>query len=1408
MSEQAINNGIAENPDANRYERIKKAQEYHSPVEQKIRSYDEKVQSLEAAPVSEPKAEDFEQFINAEGVLKLPEPSADPVKPDLSQDPKAPAAAAQDGTGEPKAPAGDNPAQNDQNASEAPQIKNMKPKRRSIERDGSTYIIEDREDGPYVIGRQPGANSPLRMYQKGIQVDEAMLLPENERTFLQNTVDFAKDAAVTLGDTTTGALRGIGIGEAKLVTNAARFLVDNPVGDAVLGKERVDKFADFTNRFLDNLDKAAAKAVKTKAGAVAQTGGEITGQFIMPTLGAYNKLRALGANPITASLIAEGGVAIAGINPDNENLADLIDKDSRFAPVRELLGTDPDDPDWKNRARNATETFALLGIGEGVGRGIVKGIEEAQRFGKEIPEQTARLLDEAVKKGSEVAQSENTKKAVAGTAVAGAAGAAALTPEEAQANARKDLLQKAISLLNDVDRPAGKAVIEKETVDRMLEAVKAGENPAKGLDFNLMRIENGEELGQVIDEISNVYEKKIYKAKRGVQTFDVTQEKADLSRQMGFDVEAALSRQPGELWPAHKIKAARDLFTAEVEKTREMALAIKQPGGNSEDAMIAFRKQMAVTAALQMQLKGAQTEVARALSQFRMTAKSPLESRVQIREMIEQAGGPENQELMVDAFINAVENGGPDAAAIFSRQAHNASSTEMLFEAWINSLLGSPQTHIVNISGNGLAAAQGVMERYAAAGYGAAERGVQRALGREISPGGITFDEANAYASGLAGSTIDALRSFGRALKSGEQSDLYGKLDYHSDAITAQNINELPISKSIAGRLGKDELLDANSTLALMVDNIGEYYYRLPGRFLMAEDDFFKTLNYRAELHARATREGTELRRAGMTPEEIEARKLEVLRDPQVAAPEIHLGAVDQMREQTFTAAPPQGGPAEAINRARMTMNIGDFPAGRIVVPFFNVINNITKYAASRTPGLALINPKSKTFQDLFSGDAARRQLVMGKWATGGSIMGTFAWLNLNGVCTGRLTDNPKLRAQMETQGKQAYSCMIPMPDGSHRVASYSRLEPAGMLAGIATTTAEAMHYVDSEEEREMLGIAAVAAIMPYMEDKAFFKGPADFLNAIMPQFGDDDARVDAMSRYFQGVLSSAPGAIAGPLAPGTPLSGFATREIAGDNTRRTYNPDKFRIEKDAWGDDVLVPNGTVYRTWEGTIKRIMSRTPGLSDKLPARKNIWGEDQIMQNGVMSDGVLSPIYSNDVKYDVTALRNANLPDKVKNGYFYGAKVGQDMTVDQFADFVKIVGINGELERLGAPISMPRKQISARNGNKVLGLPVDMNDQQYADFLEIMNGIKVTNDADPQRRRMNMKEALDWFVKQPEYAKLPDDGDATGSKGDMLRSLSNKYRDAAVNLFFSEHKDGAALMRRSIELKLKAQNTGAQ
>ncbi len=1429
-------------------------------------------------------------------------------------------------------------------------------RREYVDGEGVLYVIEDREDGPYVMAKQKG-DEEVQAYEQGLKLD---MLPDD--AVEKDISDRVEEIAAGTLEVGEGAMRGVGLGLTKFVTSVVRTAVDNPIGDMAIGAENVEAFEKFSNEFLANAEEVAKKSGITgeefgSGGKIAVGVGDIAGQYVAPAGALYKGFRAVGAAPLLAGLLADGSVGFAGVAPESENIFNMIPEDSEaFGLLNEVMGTDPEDPEFENRLRNTGEAMLMLGIGEAVVKGTISSLRAGKNAVKsmDLPEKVNKLID------------KNVDKAIKGAA--GAGGAAAIAPTDANAaigdegqsidsyletlrqvesggdplaknpnSSAKGLYQfidstgkefgldkvefgteaytqaeeravreltsrneaglekalgrsptqgelylahqqglggalkilqnptkNAVELLgreqvklngghegmnaiqfarlwtkkfdgskagaegvevagigkqgfelladmmkkgpsNEVVAKAGNLLAEDggrivpdETALRVREAIESG-GSAQGIDFNLSRMETPEQLDLMIDEISEIYKEPIKKSKGGVQTFDDTQAKADLSRMTGFNVEEVLGRREGELWPAHKIKAARDIFVSELEKTEDLARAIKE-GENTSENMIAFRRQLAVVSAVQSQIKGVQTETARALGQYRMTAKTPMETQVNIAEMMEKTGGADANQQLVDAYLNVLENGGADAGATFARNANQVTGTDMLYEAWINSLLGSPTTHAVNMVGNSLTIAQSGIERFVAATYGAAERSVGNTFGKEI--GGITFKEAAAHAQGQAMATKDAISAMFKAFKTGEGSDLFGKIDYYQDAITTQNVNELPLSKTIASKMmNKDEMIESNSQLAHMIDFMGEYYYRLPGRFLMAEDELFKTMNYRGQIHALAAREAGEL---GLDKVAAKERLNEILADPQLNAPEIHRNAFEFSREQTFTTPPPQGGPAQNLQRTLTSAKIGNFPAGRVVVPFFNVINNITKYTASRTP-LPLLNSNSKTFKDIFSGDAAARQMAMGKIATGSSFLGLGAYLATNGICTGRISDNPKMVSQIEKgQGKKRYSCQLP---GSDRTFSYNRLEPAGMLMAISADTANALAYVDNEEERQSVVLAATAAIVPYMQDKSFFEGISSFFEAFNPQFGGDESRSGAMGRFFSDIAASAPGAIGGPLAPGTPLSRNLNKNLLKDNARRMAEANKWSIEKDKYGEDILVPNSEDYQNWERTINKIMSATPGLASNLPIDVNVWGEE-IRYEGGLGPDIITPIYANTPAYDIKDLKGKNFPKKIEAGQFRDVRVGAEMTIEQHRKFVDVVGIDGELERLNMPLNKPRSDLSARVNGKVVGLPVELNPSDRIDLIRIMNEIRVPNDAHPERKHMNLKETLNWMITQPEYAMLPDDRDATGAKGDLIRKVYNEYKGSSIELFFAQHPKGQAYFKRSVQMKQKAQNTGVQ
>ena len=80
-------------------------------------------------------------------------------------------------------------------------------------------------------------------------------------------------------------------------------------------------------------------------------------------------------------------------------------------------------------------------------------------------------------------------------------------------------------------------------------------------------------------------------------------------------------------------------------------------------------------------------------------------------------------------------------------------------------------------------------------------------------------------------------------------SDVFTKIEtqQYRPSISAENIH-----RKLTGRQ-----LENGGAIARGVDLLGEMV-RLPGRFLTAEDEFFKAVGYRMELHARAFRKASD----------------------------------------------------------------------------------------------------------------------------------------------------------------------------------------------------------------------------------------------------------------------------------------------------------------------------------------------------------------------------------------------------------------------------------------------------------------------------------------------------------------------------------------------------------------------
>ena len=114
-----------------------------------------------------------------------------------------------------------------------------------------------------------------------------------------------------------------------------------------------------------------------------------------------------------------------------------------------------------------------------------------------------------------------------------------------------------------------------------------------------------------------------------------------------------------------------------------------------------FRRAMSQHRAIQSQVSGMTAEAGRALQSFRVVAASSREQERLIKEALETTGGEAVSRDMA-AMLSELDS--PEKIGRFVKDANKATTRDQLYEIWINGLLSSPTTHMVNILSNTMVA--------------------------------------------------------------------------------------------------------------------------------------------------------------------------------------------------------------------------------------------------------------------------------------------------------------------------------------------------------------------------------------------------------------------------------------------------------------------------------------------------------------------------------------------------------------------------------------------------------------------------------------------------------------------------------------------------------------------------------
>ena len=621
---------------------------------------------------------------------------------------------------------------------------------------------------------------------------------------------------------------------------------------------------------------------------------------------------------------------------------------------------------------------------------------------------------------------------------------------------------------------------------------------------------------------------------------------------------------------------------------------------------------------------------------------------------------------------------------------------------WMNSILSGPTTHMVNIASGVFTTAFLPMER----ALGQLLTGNLEAAGREVAKYGYMFEAFN-----------DSLAAAKLTLKQGENvldSSVMVRDDMKAGIISTIDENV-------------DDAVSASQKWITGIINT-------PSRFLAAEDEFFKQLNYRAEVKAglydeavrrglkgdeaavfvadsfeRVTKNGQLYNEKNLLQRaDIEAKRLNL--DP-LNTPDQYQRFVKEFmaknfdkqfadiadrglgraREATFTTplTKDRGGVVSVGRAANKAVN--ELPILRFVLPFVRTPANLLDFFFKRfVPSEAGSMIVRKTRRDLLSSDPQVRAEFVGRMATGTMMVSGAAMLYASGRLTGSGPRDPSRRALLEEAGWQPYSILV-----GDKYVSYRRFDPfAGFLAVIADY-AEGASYAGEESEDELRNNFAglVFAAAQFNKNRSFFQGISNLLSA-----------ASEPERFGPGLAE----------------------QYAG-----SFVPSFLAQLKPAFGDSEI-------REVRGLVDAMRNRIPGLAEGLEGRRNIFGENITRPTGPLA---IDPFPYTEVKEDV---------------------------------------ISEELMKIGMRNGISRPRVR-KNGLDLTNYTNSKGQTAYDRWQELHGKVKL--------KGRTLRDAMSRLIRSRDYQRLTEESNSTydSPRAEALRRLVSRYRAEAYKQLLREFDD---------------------
>ena len=443
---------------------------------------------------------------------------------------------------------------------------------------------------------------------------------------------------------------------------------------------------------------------------------------------------------------------------------------------------------------------------------------------------------------------------------------------------------------------------------------------------------------------------------------------------------------------------------------------------------------------------------------------------------------------------------------------------ESVHEWYINAILSSPKTQLVDTAGSAIWTPWLALEKVPAALVGTVRKGWFGGAGDQVYA-----DEALVMLKSYFGSIADGFSYVANAMKRGEMGNI-------PDAVKQLRIdNASKFDDEIGERAisAKNWGLERETGLGRFVDHMGSII-NWPASFMRGKDDVVKSILYRAEVRALAYRKAVS---EGLTGAAYEARVNQLMSVPldkvalkdqtlsgnrlaQIASglakgddsglvgAAIEDQAKQFAREGTFTDELGETGKAiqTFLNRV---------PGGRVVVPFIKTPTKIMVRFLERSP----LAPIFRQVREDIAAGGARADMALGRMAAGSSVMGLGWYLASAGLVTGEGPRDPGQREALLRTGWRPRSIKV-----GDKYIEYGRYDPLASLLNMPANIVDMADALDNDLgadlEKDVSDYFAIGALAftKMMMSKTWTQSIAELVDAVNRQ---DENGVQRMLQFY-----------------------------------------------------------------------------------------------------------------------------------------------------------------------------------------------------------------------------------------------------------------------------------------------------